>query len=384
MKQATNFELSRAEEALDNVQEEWLTRQGVTGIDIGFKWSHGKMTEQLAVRVHVSKKKRAESLQPSEIFPKQIDLVAVDVIEARYHLPADPDSSTKKSVSGLESIGVTVAESALNLGSSIGNQYVTAGTLGAKVIDLDGGDEMILSNWHVLAGHPEADIGLPIWQPGSIDGGTDKDTFAQLTRWIIGPYDAAVAKLNGTRAVSDHIDSGQPILEVIPPKPGMMVWKFGRTTGYTEGFIDGAKGNMPIIYKSLGTTVVLQDVFRILPLPGQAGEISMPGDSGSVWVDKATGKAVGLHCAGEVGDFDEYALAHDLGAVLRALFVRLPAQPPPEPPVPPILVNTPEPPSAPPAEHPSEPPTSSPSVTNRSVGWIEMIFEFFKRIFGIE
>jgi hypothetical protein len=106
----------------------------------------------------------------------------------------------------------------------------------------------------------------------------------------------------------------------------MQLWKSGRSSGYTEGFVDGVKMTVPLSYGPAGVHV-LRQVFRIVPTPGgRFREISIAGDSGSVWVDGASGKAVGLHFAGEIGGTPEHALAHDIAPVLEALDVRLPAQ----------------------------------------------------------
>jgi endonuclease G len=109
----------------------------------------------------------------------------------------------------------------------------------------------------------------------------------------------------------------------------MMVWKSGRSTGFTEGFVDGVKMVVPLSYRHVGLKI-LEEVFRIVPRPGARNEeISIGGDSGSVWVDEQSGKAVGLHFAGEVADLPEHALAHDIGLVIESLRIRLPAQEPP-------------------------------------------------------
>ncbi len=374
MQQVTEYEINLVEETLEGVLDDWLARPGVTGVDIGFKWSGGQMSEELALRVHVVQKKDAASIDIADLFPSRVGSIPVDVIQAQYHLPGEP---TSKSLLGLETVPPTkgLGDAGIALGSSIGNQFVTAGTLGAKVIDLDGGGEMILSNWHVLAGHPAATAGLSIWQPGRIDGGDDDDVIAHLTRWIIGPYDAAVAQLNGSRLVNSSVATGEPIHDTITPRPGMRVWKVGRTSGYTEAFIDGSRGNMTLPYPQLGNDVLLRDLFRILPLPGNRGEISMPGDSGAVWVDKASGKAVGLHVAGETGDQPEYALAHDIGATLRALLARLPAQSVPPDLSPPVLSK------------PSPTPEPQPPIINdlrRQPSWLGAIFDLFRRLFGLK
>ena len=315
-------EMAKAEAALESVREEWLGREGVTAIDLGFKWRQGQMTDELAVRVHVVKKKTEIELSAGELFPKAIQGIPVDVIEASYAPQTLANSRPEAAIEG-RGRRFDVAP----LGVSIGCRYSTAGTLGAKVIDRKSGREMILSNWHVLASRRNVEPDLPAWQPGWIDGGThEANTIATLSRSILGPYDAAVATLTGQRQVTSRTLEGRPIEDVAEPRLGMQLWKSGRSTGYTEGFVDGVKLTVPLSYNAAGVHL-LHKVFRIVPVPGgRDQEISIAGDSGSVWVDTLSGKAVGLHFAGEVGDTPEHALAHDLRPVLDELGVRLPAQ----------------------------------------------------------
>jgi hypothetical protein len=315
-------EMAKAESVLESVREEWLARDGVTAVDLGFKWRQGQMSDQLAIRVHVTKKIRAAELPADEIFPKEIQGIPVDVIEATYAPQALADTRTEAAIEG-RGRRFDVAP----LGVSIGCRFSTAGTLGAKVIDLESGDEMILSNWHVLVGRRDAGAGLAAWQPGWIDGGThESNTVARLTRWVLGPYDAAVARLTGDRQVTSRTLEGRAIEDATEARLGMRVWKSGRSTGYTEGFIDGIKMTVPLSYGAAGIHM-LQRVFRIVPLPGASyPEISIGGDSGAVWVDIESGKALGLHFAGEIGNTPEHALAHDIEPVLERLAVRLPAQ----------------------------------------------------------
>ena len=75
-----------AEAELMKVRGDWLKRPGVTAVDIGLRFEHGQMTNQIAVRVHVRRKRAPESLPPEEIFPERLGRVPVDVIEASYGL----------------------------------------------------------------------------------------------------------------------------------------------------------------------------------------------------------------------------------------------------------------------------------------------------------
>jgi hypothetical protein len=367
-------EMERALTTLESVRDEWMQRPGVTAVDLGFKWSSGQMTHSLAIRVHVNKKKDRSELTEEELFPEQIDGLAVDIIEATYAPQTTVDSRLESALDGRgERFDV------IPIGVSIGCKYTTAGTLGAKVIDASTDDEMIISNWHVMAGRPDIEAGTSIWQPGWIDGGTREDnTIAYLSRWVLGPYDAAVARLSGSRKVQNKTLEGRSILETTDPHLGMMVWKSGRSTGYTEGMIDGVKMKISLSYRGAGTPT-LEQVFRIVPRPGsRMEEISIGGDSGSVWVDETSGKAVGLHFAGEIGNSPEHALAHDIGIVTQALGVRFPGQKSPPGQDPPR--ETPPSDSTPPRVGPAPSPPRR-RHSSRSPFW-DSLADFLNRLFG--
>jgi hypothetical protein len=193
--------------ALDSVRREWLRRPGVTAVDVGFKIEGDKMTDSVAIRVHVARKIAVAELASSEVFnetgktPKKVKGFPVDVIEAKYGpsaMLAEPmalDDADEEAIAGLER---TTALDPLIGGISCGNGRVTAGTIGAVVFDRRTCRPMILSNWHVLAGASAAAVGEGILQPGQVDGGTQ--VVATLTRMRLNArMDAAVATLNGAR-----------------------------------------------------------------------------------------------------------------------------------------------------------------------------------------
>lgn len=373
-------EMEHALITLESVRDEWLRRPGVTAVDLGFKWSSGQMTDSLAIRIHVTRKKDRSELRGEELFPEQIDGIAVDIVEATYAPQTTVDARLESAVDGRGN-----RFDVIPIGVSIGSKYTTAGTLGAKVIDANTGDEMIISNWHVMAGRLDIEKGASIWQPGWIDGGTrEENTIAQLSRWVLGPYDAAVARLIGARKVQTKTLEGRSVLETTDPHLGMMVWKSGRSTGYTEGMIDGMKMKISLSYQGAGTHS-LEQAFRIVPRPGsRIGEISIGGDSGSVWVDEISGKAVGLHFAGEIGNSPEHALAHDIGIVAQALGVHFPGQeslPGKDP-----AKGTPPSDSSPPiaGPPPTVGPAPSPPKRRRSSGSLfwDGFSDFINRLFG--
>jgi hypothetical protein len=320
--------------ALDTVRREWLRRPGVTAVDIGYKIKGDKLTDDIAVRVHVARKIPAAELANSEVFnetgktPKRVGGFPVDVIEATYGpsaataTPTAPVVLDHDDVEAMAAIERTTAFDPLIGGISCGNPRVTAGTLGAIVFDLATCRPMILSNWHVLAGASAAAVGEGILQPGRVDGGTQ--VVATLTRMRLeARMDAAVATLNGVRGHSRDILGLGVINGIEAATLGMQVVKSGRTTGITQGVVDGLSLSVSIDYTDPGV-VSFSNQIHIVPRPPWPAvnyEVSMGGDSGSVWLNEANNNAVGLHFAGETDPAPaaENAIANPIGPVATEL-----------------------------------------------------------------
>lgn len=198
-------------------------RENVTGVDIGYRYKDGQRTDELAIRVHVKEKLPETALEAAQVFPKEIDEVPVDVIQAVYSLSKE---TMLEPVSGRKS-----RVDLLQPGVSISHPRVTAGTFGLLVYDRRTGQPCILSNWHVLAGSSEAQPGDPIIQPGQADGGrTSRDTIARLERMLLGQDgDAAIALLNGRRTFRrEQWETGEVIERSRKPQVGEIAELDGR------------------------------------------------------------------------------------------------------------------------------------------------------------
>ncbi|HEX2030985.1 MAG TPA: hypothetical protein VHL78_06260 [Actinomycetota bacterium] len=310
---------------LDQVRTEWLRRPGVTGVDVGFKIRGDELTQELAVRVHVERKLPPEALAAHEVFStegqtERLGEFPIDVIEAAYGPSQAP---AVMELDQLEDINRTSKVDPLIGGVSVGNPRITAGTLGAIVWDRTDCSVSLLSNWHVLVGDPAAVAGEAIWQPGKYDGGTAADSVATLTRFRLdADMDAALAKLNGTRGYTrDLVGLDFQIGGVENPVLGMNVIKSGRTTGVTKGVIDGVSFSGTISYDHGPNTFHGQiHIVPRPPWPSVNYELSKGGDSGSVWINEATKKAVGLHYGGETdpAPASEMSLANPMHKVAAA------------------------------------------------------------------
>ncbi|MGH9835154.1 MAG: hypothetical protein ACRD9Y_19205, partial [Blastocatellia bacterium] len=300
-------------------------------IDFGLPIHNQQIVEDdAAIRFHVYKKYQGLALEAAiESGETRRDLrrpitvggfrFNTNVIEATYQphqlrsrrgwrpqpSQADPRASRQDKLRG----GVSISDEFHN----------TYGTLGGLVVDRANGDPMILSNWHVLVADWRARVGQSIYQPGRLDGGSSADVVAALTRDAMSAnLDAAVAKLTGARQlVNDQVGLG-PVQGLTEAKPGMEVVKSGRRTGVTYGRVTGVEGIAMINYGSLDR--IIRNVVTIDPRVSD-GEVSGPGDSGSLWLEASTMQAVGLHFAGS--NAPERGLALDIEAVLTALNVAL-------------------------------------------------------------
>lgn len=310
---------------LDRVRGNWLKRPGVTALDVGYKVKDGELTDTLAIRVHVERKLPIEALSAHEIFttpdePQKVGAFPIDVIEAEYgpSLLAAAEPLEAEAVNRRSRVDPLVG------GISVGNPRITAGTLGAIVWDRTNCDVCILSNWHVLCGSATCAAGEAIYQPGVYDGGTAADKVAELKRWRLDKdADAALAKLTGARGYTRDILGLSPIPGVEAAALGMRVTKSGRTTAITEGVVDGLSMSVTINYGG-GTVQTFHDQIHIAPpspRPTPDYEVSMGGDSGSVWINTATGRAIGLHFAGETDPSPsaEHAIANRMVKVAELM-----------------------------------------------------------------
>jgi len=244
-----------------------LKYPNVHRVDVGFEFKGGKPTGRLSIRAHVTEKKSNRALPVKDRLPTELDGVPVDVIESNPRL---------------ELVNRNAPIDPLIGGLTIGNtRATTVGTLGAIVLDQNTLQPLALSNYHVMIVEP-ANANDVIAQPMTANAA---DVIGRLSRWN-KPLDCAVCWVTNRTWETGLADlpngpKGQAFVRI-----GMRVTKSGRTTGVTRGIVDGTEA---------GGFTIIPDAMN----PNPTGEVSSPGDSGSVWIDSATSQAVGLHYAGE-------------------------------------------------------------------------------------
>jgi len=314
--QIDRMTLAHARLALQEAARNWIYDPNVMLIDLGWPEQEGRVIEdaQPHIRVHVKDKFPLGPVLEAAIergrtqaeIPPTINGFPVDVQQwfGWRRERVDPRSRSTTPMQG---------------GISISNAYQYGyATLGGPVQDRETGARMILSNWHVLAGDWRARSGWPIYQPGRGDGGRSMDAVATLSRDAMSAsLDAAVAELTGVRPIINVQFGLKPVSGVGWAELGMEVIKSGRRTGVTRGRVTAIEGIVRMNYR--GVDRLIRNVVTIEPRLDPV--VSAGGDSGSLWLEESTMRAVGLHFAGSDGP--ERALALDLQPVLDSLNVNL-------------------------------------------------------------
>ena len=238
------------------------------------------------------------------------------------------------------------------LGFSTGHPNITAGSIGARLIDDNGtpadpDDDTYyaLSANHVYADTGSANIGDNVLQPGDFDGGVDPgDAIGTLAAFVpivfdaincdpnilpdpdCNTVDAAIAESStanlGNSTGSDGY--GTPKSSTMAALFNQKLQKYGRTTGQTKGFVWALNSTVDVNYGTSGSPEIARFVGQIV-IKGK-GIFSGGGDSGSLVVaeDKNNKRRpVGLLFAGAqfpgLGAGTDFTWANPIGDVLADL-----------------------------------------------------------------
>jgi hypothetical protein len=278
-------EQARLERLLRKHRKKLLALPNVHDVDIGFELADGEPTGRLAVRVYVDKKRSPRGLRVADRAPEEIDGVPVDVIEFNPELHLTRTDLHNPVIGGVQ---------IMNANKS------SAGTLGMVVLHRDTLRPLALSNQHVMQRTPADPIDVMV-QPTA--------AFANILGPVVASdkaLDCAVCEL-GTRPSSFDIFGLDQVAGSAQARLGMKVVKSGLTSGVTFGVVDGMNAE------------------RITIVPGSSpaasGQVSLPGDSGSIWLELATNLAVGLHFSGNAEGDSERGNAKRIELVLKKLNV---------------------------------------------------------------
>ncbi len=244
------------------------------------------------------------------------------------------------------------------LGFSVGHPDITAGTIGARVVD-GSGAFYVLSNNHVLANGNDATVGDPALQPGPFDGGTaPNDQIGTLFAFKpidfssggTNTFDAAIALSNTTNlgnATPTDDGYGAPnsaifgdanhdgVFDDKSALLGLNVQKYGRTTKLTHGQITGINATVTVCYEVF-IIFCLKSATFVDQLIIEPGTFSGGGDSGSLIVtDDGDKSPVALLFAGS----STQTIGNRIDLVLTYFGVSVDGGAPPPPPPPPAALD---------------------------------------------
>lgn len=315
--------------------QKFLRAPGVTSVGVGEELTGGSPTGRLAIQftVHRKRSKRALASVSDLVLPDFIEddngvKVPVDVVQRGFR-PAyqvvTPGGARAEHGSDWE----TRRDPAdpIRPGVSVGHIDANGpGTIGAIVYDRTSGEPLILSNWHILHTGWGA-IGDAIYQPAPNDSATG-GVVGRLLRSHVGlAGDCAVATVEARAIDRAILGLGVTPLRVARAELGDRLVKSGRTSGVTYAVVRRVGVVTTMNYDGERIDVGGFELGPDPQAPPVDGEISMPGDSGALWLLNSQGAdadiAVGLHFSGESDPRPEaeYALACNIHSVLDRLAV---------------------------------------------------------------
>lgn len=186
----------------------------------------------------------------------------------------------------------------------------------------------ILGNNHVLIKNNSSDFSATV-QPGPADAAISGNTIGRAFRFVrlrpggVNFQDSAIAKPNSKSLLKPrYLVSAAGALVTVPGHllsypVGLQVFKAGRTTGFVRGTVESNNVDVRVDYGgTLGTLLFRnQSVIR-----GDTGAVSLPGDSGSVWLRATDRFAAALNFAGTSDG--RRSISNPIGIVMSTYGVR--------------------------------------------------------------
>jgi len=276
---------------------------GVHGTSIGIKRVRGMPTGQLAICVHLTRKRALSAIPPDEQIPLEVDGFPTDVIEHAPIIRCEAKSERRAMYEDNSKYRPLVGGTKLSAGYSFG-------TLGCIVRKPDG------SFYALSAAHVLGEVDTTVYQPAKVKCDEIGTTVAvqecsQLDAGIasLDYYDdAGLAYIRELGAVTGTHEVGKEDL----PYP---IAKRGASTGLTYGSV------MAIHYS--GQAANLEQFQDMLFIDGRGNEFVDHGDSGSAIVhpvDEDHNLVVGL-LWGKAPDANRVGVATPIDRITQALGV---------------------------------------------------------------
>ncbi|USX50495.1 S1 family peptidase [Lentzea sp. HUAS12] len=304
------------------VEDEFLARPGVIGVDIGEKVTGGRPTGRAAIVVYVCAKGPEHPRQiPVEVGGVPTDVVAESIVLHRARITRasgeNPVAAERHPVLR-GGIGIGPARSFRVVPPEVerAGEYVIAGTLGAFAVTLDEPGKVLgLTTFHVGCVDDSWSVGDEFVHPSRVDGGVPgADEIGVLDRAALaGAVSAAGLRMGDRPLRAEVLDIGA-ITGSAQAVVGSSVRKRGRTTQLTYGVVESTDATVRLDFGDGIGPRTLRDQIRV----HSSERFGDHGDSGAVLVD-ADNRVVGLYVAGS----GPTGFANPVGPVLRQLDVEL-------------------------------------------------------------
>jgi len=256
--------------------------------DIGEKITDGKPTGVTAVRFWVANKQKDKRKIPKDkLIPETIDSYPTDVI--KYEKLTAPEPIRQQVPLAIDR---KKKHRPFDGGVSGGNAEISAGTYAVKFIK--DGRPVLFTNAHVGAENPFTDVSkqkVDNIQQGAYDGGTLADNYiGKMINMVLleedypAFNDACLIELDPRDVMTTHIlEVGTPVgfYPADQLQIGDEVWKSGRTTGLTKGYITNIGTSANVGY---GEKMALHKYCVVTT------DMSDGGDSGSIMLIKKNGQ----------------------------------------------------------------------------------------------
>jgi hypothetical protein len=299
-----------------------LSFPNVHGCGVGRRTVDGRETEEWSLVVFVARKLPLSALRSDEVVPRQLDTyegsVLTDVIEVEEPRPFQDTAQYRPLIGGCQIVTVP-----------------GGGTLGSILYDATDYQPVLLTCNHVVtaAGQPNV---MPsdtrVFQPGASTADLVGYT-KRIVPWTSAPLganygwdarvDAGIIDPNlDVELRFEVIDLGKHPYVFLPPYGGLEVVHRGATSLLSQGtvkFIDVTFTLSP----SVGGRAKIGGVDCGFAIQRLGGNFALPGDSGSLIVDKNLGAARGMVIGGDTAT-SGFTYACEMGAIVHELQLETP------------------------------------------------------------
>jgi hypothetical protein len=310
-----------------------VARANVHSVGVGEKITKGQPTGQMSLRLHVVQKLPPSLIPTGFELPKEYRGIPTDIIESPpvfiqpgRALPVAPTPQPSCTSNR------DLRQRPVIAGISFSSERVTGGTLACFCQSTRAGEEnskYALSTGHVMGSIFGGGPGDAVLQPAPGDVGMTQDRIGTVHRIVpiqrgrqaSNTVDAGIALLDPAIAIDNQVCTIGALAGLGTARSGLPVIKHGRSTGLTKGVVTETSCHVLVTLRHADLTLVARFTDQIRIDTAEPRTFSEGADSGSLIVDPATNRAIGLLFAGP--DSGIFAYANPIEAVFKSLDIAM-------------------------------------------------------------